>query len=141
MTSLSLLPGRTVVLSILSFRHIKDIMWPVYIYLQPTHAFSIAVVICTHYQLSFGCLEPCLGVTEIIPAENVSWFDTLWEEQKRVCGMDQNSNCLDEFEFDNYHSTCCGFCDCRPSCKLHGTCCLGAYDNFTHGKIGTETNL
>ena len=139
MTSLSLLPGRTVVLSILSFRHIKDIMWPVYSYLQPTHAFSIAVVICTHYQLSFGCWEPCLGATEIIPAENVSWFDTLLAEQRRVCKTDPGSYCRDQF--DNPRSTCCGFCDCRPSCKLRGTCCLGVYENLDHGKTRTATNL
>ena len=114
-------------------------MWPVYSYLKQTNVLSIIVLMHTHYQLSFGFNEPDGGVTEFVPADDDKWFIALWGEHLRVCGAKQDGYCGDEFYKDR--TSCCGFCDCRPSCLLHKTCCLSAYESLTHGKNEVATNM
>ena len=115
-------------------------MLPIYSYLLQTHSLSIIVFMHAQYQSGFGLKIGDDGVEDVAPAGNAAWLDELWEEQKRVCGLSHSSSCQDEFDPLQRRSPCCGSCDCHPSCMLHRTCCLGAYESLQHGNNMVETN-
>lgn len=77
--------------------------------------------VCVVYMYLF---VPCLTDSA---ADDFLFASQLHQE---MCAPSGNS--VGGSDHNNY--SCCGFCTEEQECNLHGSCCLGMYENFTEAK-------
>ena len=66
-----------------------------------------------------------------------SWFHVMSITHRSMCG--EHISCEDDTVSAVGMSTCCGSCTCDSNCVQHGSCCLGVYHNFTHGRNAVQS--
>ena len=72
----------------------------------------------------------------IISGDDDRWFDEMSATHRLICSEHETcrENDVLAVGYSGASSYCCGWCTCDSNCVQHGSCCLGVYDNFTHGR-------
>ena len=80
------------------------------------------------------CLLQCSLLSKpVISADADNIFD-LHETANAACAS-KSTTCGQQ---SNDKSLCCGFCDCGPNCKAHGSCCLKEYSSLADARDSVE---
>ena len=72
----------------------------------------------------------------IISGDDDRWFDEMSTAHRQICSEHETcrENDVLAVGYSGASSSCCGWCTCDSTCVQYGSCCLGIYDNFTHGR-------